>query len=161
MSERFTRHLSKFEEEIQRELETSINITDHSVKLIFTQFSVLPYDRFAIHYVQGSSSRLLIKSWDNEYDNGRFRLGVYNLDRIAIKESIIHLTHEQTEYLDRLIILDYFVKPFEGILLDGYRYSLKLKATNNQETNIEWQHYSQISNNTKQLVEFLRQAAGI
>jgi hypothetical protein len=161
MKERFTSNYYEFLEEIKIELTSvaSIDKETHPI-VVFLQFSELPIDRFAIHYLKGKSNRIILKQWNSQYDNERFGLGVYNLDRIAIYESIVELTEFQAGELDTLLIHEHSIKDFKEIILDGYRFKLTINQ-NSEIKSFEWIDESQLSDATKEIVGILKRVAGI
>jgi hypothetical protein len=161
MKERFTNNYYEFLEEIKIELTSapSIDKETHPV-VVFLQFSALSIDRFAIHYLKGQPNRIILKKWNSQYDNERFRLGVYNLDRIAIHESIVELTEFQARELDTLLTYEHSTKEFGGIILDGYRFQLTINR-NSKIKSFEWIDESQLSNATNEMVGILKRLAGI
>jgi len=161
MKERFTNNYYEFLEGIKIELTSvaSIDKETHPV-VVFLQFSELPIDRFAIHYFKGKPNRIILKQWNSQYDNERFGLGVYNLDRIAIHESIVELTEFYAKEIDTLLTYEHSTRDFKGIILDGYRFKLSINR-NSEIKSLEWIDESQLSEATKQMIAILKRAAGI
>ena len=161
MGERFTNKHLKFYQQIKSELISPVQTDkNEQTKAVFLQFSELPVDRFAIHFIKGQTCKLVLRRWNNQFDNDRFLLGIYNLDRITINESIIGLSNRQVQQLEKLIAADQSVKSFDGIMLDGYYFSLSLWS-GNVERHLEWKLESQLSEVTKDLINVLMQIAGI
>jgi len=161
MTERFTNEYHEFSEQIKNELLSPASIeTPNYVAALYLQFSQLPVDRFSIHYLKGNLNRLLLKKWNSDFDNKRFELGVYNLDRIAINESTIDLTEIQAEKIDKLVKGKHSIENFNGIILDGYDFLLKTRIGEVEEI-FEWKVESQLPEVTKELVSLLTMFAGI
>ena len=149
--EHFTNDHLEFTDQIKREL---LAPAGHGVtQVVYMVFAELPYERFAIHYVKGETNNLCIRFWNDTLDKVRFSLGIYNLDRIAIKESKIELSSSQVKMLDNLANIKPVVTEFRGVILDGYAYQLTL-CKENQQT-YEWRHHSQIDSSMKKLLDKL------
>ena len=161
MGERFTHKHLDFFEQIQTELISPAHKNDdEQTRAVFLQFSELPFDRFAIHYLRGKRGKLVIRRWNSEFDNVKFSLGIYNLDRVCINESIVDLSTTQAKQLDKSIATEQSVENFHGIILDGYSYSLTL-YDGSVEQRLEWKVESQLQQVTLELLSNLKQMPGI
>ena len=159
MAERITNDHREFMAQVKTELVSPAHRDAEKTALLFLVWPALLFEFYAIHYIKGEPGRLLLRRWNHNYDLKRFSLGVYNQDRIAIDESTFPLTSEQSAELDRMISADHPVKEHKGIILDGVDFSLQIWS-NDKDLAIEWRTHSQISDDTKQLIDFLFKTTG-
>ncbi|WP_420574871.1 hypothetical protein [Kordia sp.] len=149
--ERFSNNRDEFFNQVKIELSTI-----KSPKGIFTRFIYLeiPYFMrygFSISGFEESTSELLVKSWDAEYDWKRFKIGVFNLDRLAIHEHTIVLNQAEINELNILLTKELGLVEWKGITLDGFYCQLTTKATK-----LNWNTNYEINANMIALIDFLR-----
>src|SRR5690349_14230657 len=113
-TERFSNSRSDFENEIVQELTAAITGSpEYKVKAVYIEFDAFPINRYAIIYAVGSTNQLTIRKWHSAFDNERFSLGIYNLDRIAIEEIKVELTDEQSSRLDKMLETEPVIQPLK------------------------------------------------
>jgi hypothetical protein len=127
---------------------------ENSTRLVLTIFPELAYDRYSIHYIKTSSPYLNIKTWDSEADNEKFRLGIYNLGFLSIREKRIELATDEANQLDKLISASLKVEELDGFILDGVAYTLKV-LSGSEERIFEWKDKKQLNNNLATLFDKL------
>jgi hypothetical protein len=87
--ERLITDSAKYFNEIKKEL-TDVQIeSNQTLHFTFCEISQLLGHGFSVSLFIGEKDYLKIKTWNAVFDNTRFNLNIYNLDRLAITEKII------------------------------------------------------------------------
>jgi hypothetical protein len=157
--ERFTNNRLLLFEEVIKELTPTELPKGYQTLFYYKEVSQLlqyAYSFIALESLNKKDFKYFIKIWDSKYDASRFNLGVYNLDRLAIKE--IELKLQDKEHYQ---IQDFFKKSleivaFEGFVLDGLFCQIYFPSKN---VNLNWNIDNEMGENLKQLVLFLRKIA--
>ncbi|WP_298426558.1 hypothetical protein [uncultured Kordia sp.] len=149
--ERFTNNKDEFFNQIKTELSTV-----KSPKGISPRFTYLEIPHFMTYGLSVSSfeknaTELFVKIWDADYDWNRFKTGVFNLDRLAIREHTIVLSQTESNQLNVLLAKKLDLVEFKGIMLDGFYCQFATK-----EKKINWNSDFEINNNLIKLVNFLK-----
>lgn len=156
--------------DVQNELKIELS----SIKLNSNQYCAVKYmeipwfpgGQVALFLVADKSIehyyKLIEKTWDSEYDSGRFSTGVFNLDRLCIREREIQMTIDnQKECQDIIHNLLFFPKKIERqdyILLDGVEYELQI-TTNSVKKNYKWKIASDDIKYFERLIAFMKRIA--
>ncbi len=154
--ERFTNNRDKFLNQIKLELLEYENEEDW--KEIFSYVELPYFLRYAWSYnlsinSKTSKYKLTRKEWNAEYDLNRFKNGVYNLDRLAIKEKEIALSSTDTNYFHSINWNTISIVKFEGIILDGLICELRIA---NEKKSINWNSDSEMNLELSRLIYTMR-----
>ena len=122
--ENFTNNTTVYFQAIEHEL----------LKDNYTKMPILKYCEieqrlqygFSIAFYNVEYPYLLVKIWNASYDNKRFNLGIFNIDRLAITENKIELTPEKSKYLMNFSALNLEKEYLQNAVLDGRKCRLSL-----------------------------------
>ncbi len=96
--------------------------------LIYCEVGHLLTHGFSFQYERSPHKIVRMKIWDANYDNSRFRLGVFNLDRLAIHDQLIHFDSKTLEKLDSLTNFKLNVITTDRITVDGLSCQLRING---------------------------------
>jgi hypothetical protein len=154
--ERFTTDNIAFFNELKIELADFKAIDDSTVDFIYIEITQLLYYAFSIAMRQSKldlSHQFIVKIWDAKYDGHRFKLGIYNLDRIAIREQPLDISESKVAIIE-LLKTDLEVIKFEGIILDGHYCELNMPS---KKQTLTWNINQEMNENLENLITLLRQ----
>ena len=152
----FTNNRDKFLNQIKSELLQYDNGEDW--KEIFSYVELPFFLRYAWSYnwsinLKTSKSKLLRKEWNAEYDLNRFDKGVYNLDRLAIKEKEVSINKDDENLFSSIDWNTIGKVKFDGIVLDGLICELKISEN---EKLIKWNSDYEMNQELNELVYTMR-----
>lgn len=149
--ERLTTDSIKYFNEIKKEL-TDVQIeSDQTLHFTFCEIGQLLNYGFSVSLISGEKNYLKVKTWNAVFDNTRFNLNIYNLDRLAITEKVIDLNTRDYLRIHELIQHKLEVKKIDGIILDGLYCQFK---TNKYCLN--WNIDNQMESKLCELIKSLR-----
>lgn len=152
--ERLTTDSAKYFNEIKKEL-TDVQIeSNQTLHFTFCEISQLLGHGFSVSLISGEKDYLKIKTWNAVFDNTRFNLNIYNLDRLAVTEKVIDLNTTDCLRIRKLIQHKLEVKKTDGITLDGLYCQFK---TN--EYCLNWNTDNEMDTELHKLVKLLRKVA--
>ena len=152
--ERLTTDSQKYFNEVKKEL-TDIDVEKNQfLKFTFCEIGQLFSHGFSVSYLEGESNILKIKNWNAEFDNKRFNLNIYNLDRLAVIENNVKLTTDEIEKIEKLIEMKLELKKFDGIILDGLFCEFKT-----EKYSLNWNINEELNAEFSDLIKFLRNKA--
>lgn len=154
--ERFTNNRDEFLKQIKSELLQFEN--REGWKEIFAYVELPFFLRYAWSYnwsVNTKTSRFKLtgKEWNAEYDLNRFDNGVYNLDRLAIKEKEVSISKKDEIFFCSIDWNTIEKLKFEGIVLDGL--ICELRVAENQRL-IQWNSDSEMNQALNELIYTMR-----
>lgn len=117
--ERITTDRLEYFQEIRKGLLDTSSLNDQKPVFIYCEVGQLLTHGYSIHFLMGETNGLLIKEWDAAYDSERFRLGIFNLDRLKIIERYISLSQEESAEINNLLKLYPDIIKLDRIVLDG------------------------------------------
>jgi hypothetical protein len=152
--ERLTTDTLRYFNEVKKEL-TDIDVKkNQNLEFTFCEIGQLLSHGFSVSYLKGESNILKIKKWNAEFDNKRFNLNIYNLDRLAVIEKNIKLTTDEIEKIEKLIEMKLELKKIDGIILDGLFCEFKT-----EKYSLNWNINEEMNSEFYNLIEFLRNKA--
>lgn len=119
--------------------------------LVYCEVGQLLSHGFSFWFNANSEEKVKVKTWDSTFDNERFKLGVFNLDRLAIAEVETSLNQIELNQLNQLIQAKLETKQLDSIVLDGLKCQLQTKLYN-----LEWNVDDEMNDNLRQLVHLIR-----
>ncbi len=127
-------------------------------KEIFTYAEIPFFLRYAFSYnwsinIKTSKYRLKRKEWNAEYDHLRFNKGIYNLDRLAIKEKELLIDMEAENYLHSINWGNINTIEFKGIVLDGLMCELRIHKI---EKSFNWNIDEEMNEDLTKLISVIR-----
>ena len=150
--ERFTNCRTEYWNAIKTEL---LNFSeyerDQSQLFTYLEMGQLLTHGFAVQQTSKNINDLKLRVWDSAFDNKRFNLGIYNLDRLAVTEKTICLNSMDTHKIKRWLAQRPELINWNGIIVDGLFCQLEIK-----DEKIEWNINAQINSDLVKFVEFLR-----
>ncbi|MDI9310077.1 MAG: hypothetical protein QM535_07670 [Limnohabitans sp.] len=149
--ERFTTNNDKYFEQIKKEL-TEIPLPK-SQSLIFTYCEIgqlLSYG-FSVSLIKDEKHFLKIKRWNAAFDNQRFNLKIFNLDRLAVAEKNVELTNAELFRIEKLIEDKLELKKNQAVVLDGLFCQFKTK-----DCCLNWNTDEEMATALFKVVTFLR-----
>ncbi len=133
--ERFSTNYQDLMTQVRHELLT-VNLREN--ENVVVRYSELPWfagGQFSVSLLAAGDNqpfRLVRQSWDHAYDLKRFSLGVYNLDRLCLKQQLIDLSESQQQealaLINSLVQLPDTLDAKDYLVLDGIAYQLTLKT---------------------------------
>ena len=157
--ERITNDNIKVFEQLKIELSYSEEKATHNLLFCYTEISQLmiyAYSFIALKDKNKEQYQYFIKLWDSNYDKNRFNLGIFNIDRLAIKEREITLDEIEHNSIQQLYQKPLRTKEYEGIVLDGLFCQLNIPA---QKRNLEWNIDGEMNHDLSNFVLILRKIA--
>jgi len=152
--ERLTTDSLKYFNEVKKEL-TDIHVKENEIlKFTFCEIGQLFSHGFSVSYLKGDSNILKIKKWNAEFDNKRFNLNIYNLDRLAVIEKTVKLTPREIKKIENILEFKLELKKVDGIILDGLFCEFKT-----DEYSLNWNINEELNSEFSNLIEFLRNKA--
>lgn len=131
--ERLTNSYGDAIRQIRKELLLTGLSAQEKIMLRYTQIPWFPGGQFSIHLVFDEAQqhyRLIRKHWDHRYDLDRFSSGVFNLDRLCIKTSILQLSGSQQKVFESMMSdltkVPDTLEQAGAIVLDGVDFELEL-----------------------------------
>lgn len=121
----------------------------------YLQIGQLLSHGFSIFQLEGNPLQLILKIWKAEFDNQRFKKGIYNLDRLAIIQGSIDLSLEEARRIEELLDAELKLSDCGGFVLDGLLCELDL-----ENKKLVWNCNVEINDHLLNLVEFLRHKVG-
>lgn len=159
--ERLSNQYADLHNELKKEL---FNLTLGNSEKCVAAYSEIPWfpgGQISISLVSDSLNRfskVVKKSWDNEYDLKRFSSGVFNLDRLCINTDMFLLPFEQMEECKKIFNnITFFPETLEKtdyIVLDGIEYELKIQ-TDNIDKKYTWKSENEDIRHFRPLINFL------
>jgi|GEM_PF-2296967 len=73
--------------------------------------------------------RLVCRKWNADYDNSRFQLGIYNVDRLAIAEESMKIAKDDDEFFQSVDLEKMDILSHDGVVLDGLHCELQIPET--------------------------------
>lgn len=151
--EHFTNSPIVYFQNIEREL---LAYEENSIpELIYCEMGSLLHYGFSIGLYKDIESYLFVRVWDAHYDNSRFNLGIFNIDRLAIKESKITLNSQETHILENLMTFELKKSDFKKVTLDG-RYCKLIIS----DKHITWNSPDEVPDDINNFVKTLITKAG-
>ncbi len=80
-------------------------------------------------FTKDKEGRLVCRKWNADYDNSRFQLGIYNVDRLAIAEESIEIAKDDNEFFQSIDLEKIDILSHDGIVLDGLHCELQITET--------------------------------
>lgn len=117
--ERLTNSTLKYFNEVKKELTEILLQKNQSLKFTYCEIGLLLTHGFSVSFITGEKYFLKIKKWNANFDNKRFNLNIYNLDRLAVTEKEIELSNIQLAKIEKLFDGKLELKKLDGIVLDG------------------------------------------
>lgn len=152
--ERLTTDSQKYFNEVKKEL-TDIDVKQNQIlKFTFCEIGQLLSHGYSVSYLKGEFDILKIKKWNAEFDNKRFNLNIYNLDRLAVIENNIELTTYDIEKIEKILESKLELKKINKIILDGLFCEFKI-----EKHSLNWNINEEMNSELSNLVEFLRNKA--
>ena len=131
-------------------------LLDYTHPVIFTYYEIgqLLTHAYSISYSKINGSVLRGKVWNAAYDNSRFNLGIFNLDRIAITQHDIEMTPSEREEIAYLSTLHHGINASKGVILDGLSCGIEI-----DDSHLKWNVDASMSNDLTKLVRLIRKKA--
>lgn len=154
--EKFTNNKDKFIDQIKSEL-LSYEFEENWEE-IFSYVEMPYFLNYAWSYnwsvnLVNLEYRLKRKEWNAEYDLRRFKNGVYNLDRLAIKEKKISFTLKDEKYFQSIAWNNINKVENNGIVLDGLICNLEV---NKFQKSLHWNIDEEMNEELHKLVYTMR-----
>ena len=154
--ERFTNDKIRFLNQIKVEL---FDFEDSANWITEFEYIEMPYFlnyAFSVNYSVNHAKnefRLIQKNWNSEYDNSRFKLGIFNIDRLAISKEIIKTSKEENAKFNSIDKRKLETIDYEGIVLDGLICELKVPQI---EKHLTWNVDKEMNDELSILVNQIR-----
>lgn len=149
----FSNSSTDYWKQIIKELTCDSNVESQNFQYLEVE-QLLTYG-FSVILPKLNPHVLHIKVWNAEYDNNRFRNGIFNLSRLAISDRKINLNDKESQTIQLLIESALDLKESKGIVLDGLFCQLEI----NDKT-LRWNTNTEMNDNLNKLVVFLRGKIG-
>ena len=154
--ERLTTNRDSYFKEVIKEL-TEVDILENEwSKFTFCEVGQLLTHGYSVSLISGKKQYLKIKIWNSDYDNERFKLGVFNIDRLAVTERNFELSAFELNEVNGILEKDLDTKDYGGIVLDGLFCQLKIR-----NKTLEWNIDEEMNNNLNNLISILRKKASV
>jgi hypothetical protein len=157
--ERFTNNRMSLFEEVKKELTTLDSPKEYQTLFYYLEVSQLlafAYSFVVLESLNKKDFKYFLKIWDSKYDASRFNLGIYNLDRLAIKDIELILQDNEHSKIQNLCQNRLNIVEISGFTLDGLFCQLNFPSKN---INLLWNSDSEMNLELQDLVLFLRKIA--
>lgn len=152
--ERFTNDRNKYLEEIKRELLDYQSEDNYKVLFTYVEMTFFLTYAFSYHcFIKGNEIQIKKKEWNAAYDDARFDKGIYNIDRLAIREGEVQLSKEEQAYLTGMELAEMETIPYGGVVLDGWICELHTKS--NEEA-LKWNIDEEMNDALIVLIQMMR-----
>lgn len=118
--ERITTNRSVYFNEIKKELLNTSSLKNRELVFTYCEIGQLLTHGFSISFLVGENSCLHIKKWNAEYDNERFKLGIFNLDRLALTKYEKELNNNDLLKIKSLSKSHLNINKHDTVILDGF-----------------------------------------
>lgn len=149
--ERITTNRLAYFNEIRKELLNTPPCNNRNPIFIFCEIGQLLTHGFAIHFFTGERNFLFLKQWNAAYDNERFSLGIYNLDRLAITTHYIILNYSDLLEINRLLKSHLHIRKSDTFILDGLYCEIIF-----DELTLQWNTEEEMNPALSALVRFIK-----
>ena len=154
--ERLTTDRDSYFKEVIKEL-TEIDLHENETnKFTFCEVGQLLTHGYSISLISGEKVYFKMKMWNSDYDNERFKLRIFNLDRLAVTERNFDLSEFESNNLNGILEQELDTKDYDGIVLDGLFCLLKTK-----NKTLEWNIDEEMNENLNNLISILRKKASV
>lgn len=150
--ERFSNNSEDYWKQIKKELQDFSDTKN--IRFQYLQMGQTFSHGFCISQTKEDASRLIMRSWNAEYDNNRFDKGIFNLDRLAISNQMIDLSDYERGSIDRLLASEFSLTYYPGIVLDGLFCQMKRDGEM-----LNWNCNEEVNSALIEFVELLRSKA--
>ena len=152
--ERFTNDRYKYLEEIKRELLDYLPEDGSRVLFTYVEMTFFLTYAFSYHcFIKGNEVQIKKKEWNARYDDARFDKGIYNIDRLAIREGKVQLNKEEQAYLTGMKLAEMKTIPYGGVVLDGWICELYTKSN---EGKLKWNIDEEMNDALTVLIHMMR-----
>jgi hypothetical protein len=154
--ENFTNNKEEYFSQIKNELldfKTEVGWLNRFEYLELPYFLTYGYSICFFTENEGDAGKLVYRKWNSAYDNSRFQLGIYNIDRLAITEDSIDIEKDDLKFFKSLDFKKMVLLKREFIVLDGLHCELKIFETGLVHT---WNTDDEMSEALVQLVNRIR-----
>ncbi|WP_299890921.1 hypothetical protein [uncultured Lacinutrix sp.] len=154
--ERLTTNRDSYFKEVIKEL-TEIDLSNNEEsKFVFCEIGQLLTHGFSVSLILGEKEYLRMKIWNSHYDNERFKLRIFNLDRLAVTERDLDLSEFELNEVNGILEQELDTKKYAGIVLDGLFCQLKIG-----NKTLEWNIDEEMNKNLNSLITILRKKASV
>jgi len=149
--ERITTNRSAYFNEIRKELLETPSCNNPKPVFTYCEIGQLLTHGLAIHFFKGEKDTLLLKKWNATYDNERFSLGLYNLDRLAITTYHIKLNDNDLLEINRLLKSHLHTHKSDTFTLDGLYCEIIF-----DELTLQWNTKEEMNPSLSALIHFIK-----
>ena len=154
--ERLTTDRNSYFKEVIKEL-TEIDLQKNEKReLTFCEVGQLFTHGYSVSLISGEKQYLKIKMWNSDFDNERFELRIFNLDRLDVTERNSGLSELELNKINRILEKDLDIKDYAGIVLDGLFCQLKFK-----NRTLKWNIDEEMNDGLDNLISILRKKASV
>ena len=150
--EKFSNHRGDYWNQIKTEL-LDLNGSE-KFRFQYLEMGQLFSHGYSVAQTELNPSQLIFKIWNADYDNNRFDKGVFNLDRLAIRDSKVELNPQELKMINRLLDSELSLIDWGGITLDGLFCQFET-----DKKKFDWNTNNEINSNLTELVELIRNKA--
>lgn len=149
--ERLTTNRNLYFKEIIKELTAIDLLKSETNRFTFCEVGQLLTHGYSISLIFGEKDYFKIKIWNSNYDNYRFKLGIFNLDRLAVTESNLDISELDLKEVNRILKLEIDTIEYSGIVLDGLFCQLRIR-----NKILEWNIDKEMNKGLNSLISILR-----
>lgn len=147
--ERFSNNREDYWNQIKKELLDSND--SEKFRFQYLEMGQLFSHGYSVAQTELNPSQLIFKIWNAEYDNNRFDKDVFNLDRLAIRNSKVELNPQELKKINKLLESELNLIDWGGITLDGLFCQFEI-----HNKKFDWNTNNEINSNLTELVELIR-----
>ncbi|CAL2055548.1 hypothetical protein [Tenacibaculum sp. 190524A05c] len=154
--ERLTTDRDSYLKEVIKELTQIDLLKNEANRFTFCEVGQLFNHGYSVSLIFGEKEYLKIKIWNAAYDNDRFKLGIFNLDRLAVTEKIFNLSESELNKIYGILERELETKDYGGIVLDGLFCQLNI-----DKKTLMWNIDEEMNENLDNLISILRKKANV
>ena len=154
--ERLTSDRDSYLKEVIKELTEIDLLKNEESRFTFCEVGQLFTHGYSVSLIFGEKEYLKIKLWNADYDNDRFKLGIFNLDRLAVTERNFYLSESELNKVNGILEQELDTKDYAGIVLDGLFCQLNM-----ENKTLMWNIDAEMNENLNNLISILRKKASV